>query len=114
MILVRQLLVSLLLLVFIGPSFAADRALLVGIDKYQYVSQLRGSKEDVRAMKRFIKKVWHYKNSQIKVLVDRQATKRAILRAFDNWLIKGTRRGDRVFFFYSGHGYYVWVRLVGN
>ena len=108
MILVRQLLVSLLLLVLIGPSFASDRALLVGIDKYQYVSELRGSKEDVRAMKRFIKRVLHYKNSQIKVLLDRQATKKAILRAFDNWLIKGTRPGDRAFFFYSGHGYYIW------
>ena len=108
MILVRQLLISLLLLVFIGPSFAADRALLIGIDEYQYVSPLRGSKEDVAAMKKFIKKVWGYKNYQIKVLVDRQATKKAILRAFDNWLIKGTKRGDRVLFYYSGHGYYVW------
>jgi hypothetical protein len=108
MILVRQLFISLLLLIFIGPSFAADRALLIGIDKYQYVSPLKGSKEDVKAMKSFIRKVWHYKNSQIKVLLDRQATKKAILSAFDNWLIRGTRRGDRAFFFYSGHGYYVW------
>ncbi len=108
MILVRQLLVSLLLLIFIGPSFATDRALLIGIDEYKYVSPLRGSKEDVRAMKRFIQKVWHYKKSQIKVLLDSKATKKAILRAFDNWLIKGTRAGDRAFFYYSGHGYYVW------
>ncbi len=108
MILVRQLLISLLLLVFIGPSFATDRALLIGIDDYKYVSPLRGSKEDVRAMKRFIQKVWGYKNYQIKVLVDRQATKKAILRAFNNWLIKGTKPGERAFFYYSGHGYYVW------
>ncbi len=85
-----------------------DRALLIGIDEYKYVSPLRGSKEDVINMQRFIQKVWGFKNSEIKVLVDSKATKNAILKAIENWLIKGTGAGDRVFFFYSGHGYYVW------
>jgi len=84
-----------------------SRALLVGIDEYEagYGAQSRGSKEDVRNMQRFIQKVWGYKNSEIKVLVDSKATKKAILRAFDNWLINGTRPGDRVFFYFGGHGH---------
>jgi len=85
-----------------------DRALLVGIDTYQYVSPLRSSKTDVEEMLQFIQKVWNYQPHQIRTLLDEQATRKNILNSIDNWLIKGTQPGDRVFFFYSGHGYYIW------
>jgi uncharacterized cysteine cluster protein YcgN (CxxCxxCC family) len=50
--LTQKLLTSLLLIIFLDPSFAEDRALLVGIDKYWYANLLRGSKEDVKEMQR--------------------------------------------------------------
>jgi len=84
-----------------------NRALLIGIDEYKYVPQLTSCKKDVTAMKRLIQKVWGFKNREIKVLVDSKATKKSILRAIDNWLIRATEPGDRVFFFYSGHGVHV-------
>ncbi len=91
----------------INTCNAENRALLVGIDKYQYINPLIGSKNDARAMAKFIKSEWGYKQSQIKILTDEQATAKGILRAFDNWLIRGSKRGDNVLFFYSGHGTYV-------
>ena len=103
----QKLWVGILLVVLLGPIYAQDRALLIGIDEYQHVSQLRGSKQDVEDMQQFIQSVWGYQSQQIRVLLDASATRRAILSAFDNWLIKGSRPGDRVLFYYSGHGYYV-------
>ncbi len=107
MTLTQKLFTGLLLVVFISPIFAKDRALLVGIDEYWYTSPLRGSKKDVKNMKQFIQDVWDYKPNEIRTLTDKKATRKGILDAFDNWLIKDSRPGDRVLFYYSGHGYYV-------
>ena len=103
----QKLFIALLFIIFVGPSFAENRALLVGIDDYWYVSPLRGSKQDVKEMRQFIKKIWGYKDHQIRILTDDKATRKGIIKAFDNWLIKGTQRGDKALFYYSGHGYYV-------
>ncbi|MCK5717012.1 MAG: caspase family protein [Thiomargarita sp.] len=102
-------LVSLFLLCcFINPVYAEDRALLVGIDNYWYTNSLKGSKQDVSDMKKFIQNVWGYKPCQIRTLTDDKATYQTILDTFDNWLIKGTNPSDRVLFYFSGHGYYIW------
>lgn len=91
----------------INTCNAENRALLVGIDKYQYINPLIGSKNDADAMAKFIQSEWGYKQSQVKILTDEKATAKGILRAFDNWLIRGSKSGDNVLFFYSGHGTYV-------
>ena len=106
MTLTHKLLTGLLLVFFLGPLHAEDRALLVGIDDYWYVGPLKGSKQDVADMRRFIQSVWGYKSHQIRTLLDANATRKGILNAFERWLIGGTRRGDRVLFYYSGHGFY--------
>jgi hypothetical protein len=86
----------------------SGRALLVGVNEYQVkgVSPTPGSIEDVMATKQLIQeKGWFDdKAGEIKTLVGPQATAANIEREFREFLIKGTRPGDRVFFLYSGHG----------
>lgn len=106
MTLTHKIFYGLLLVALIGPLYAEDRALLVGIDKYQYVSELRGSKQDVADMLQFVQTVWGYKPYQIRTLTDARATRQGILTAFERWLIGGTQSGDRVLFYFSGHGFY--------
>jgi hypothetical protein len=48
-----------------------------------------------------------YKNSQIHVLQDQDATKKNILQAIRTHLIKKTKAGDQVLFYFSGHGYHI-------
>ncbi|MEN8215343.1 MAG: caspase family protein [Pseudomonadota bacterium] len=96
-----------LLCFMISASYAENRALLVGIDDYWYINPLSGSKQDVEYMAQFIQSEWGYKPAQIRKLIDSQATRAGILRAFDGWLIKGSKPGDKVFFHYSGHGSYI-------
>jgi hypothetical protein len=95
---------------FIGiitACYAEDRALLVGIDNYQCINSLIGSKQDVKNMTQFIQSEWHYQPGQIRTLTDDAATRNGILKAFDDWLIRGSQAGDKVLFYYSGHGAFV-------
>ena len=82
-----------------------DRALLVGIDQYQNPSfNLKGSLNDVRNMRDLLIEVLRYQPEQIMTLTDAQATRAGILKAFDEWLIRDSAPGARVFFFMSSHG----------
>lgn len=100
----RLLLGAAGLLVQSAGSVAADHALLIGIDRYPKVPALVGSKNDVDNMRRFAQTTLGFRPEDTKILVDEQATRQGILAALDDWLVKGTRPGDRVLFYYSGHG----------
>lgn len=85
-----------------------NRALLVGIDRYQSsdLDLVGGSANDAALMQDLLIRHWGFRKDQIQVLLNGEATKARILGAMDDWLVGGTRPGDRVVFSYSGHGYY--------
>ncbi|WP_181708543.1 trypsin-like serine protease [Chthonobacter rhizosphaerae] len=84
---------------------AGDRALLIGIDDYMAPeAKLDGSAADVEAMRDFAVRTLGYKPEQIRTLVDRRASREAILAAVDDWLVRGTEPGARILFYFSGHG----------
>jgi secreted trypsin-like serine protease len=89
-----------------GPKIApGDRALLVGIDHYQDPKfNLKGSANDVRNIERLLTNTFEYQPEQIMSLLDAQATRANILKAFDEWLIRESTPGARVFFYVSSHG----------
>jgi caspase domain-containing protein/uncharacterized protein DUF4384 len=101
----KSALVALLVaLASASAGYAGDRALIVGVEKYRdpRVSDTPGCEADARAMERLIKSA--YKFSEVKLLINEEATASNIERWFRSWLIAGTQPGDRVFFFYAGHG----------
>ena len=90
-----------------APLPAADRALVIGIDAYQRdtrITPLQGTVNDARAMERFLREHAGYRPENIRLLLDAQATRAGILAAIEEWLIRGTRPGDRVLLHFSGHG----------
>jgi len=89
-------------------AHAKDRALLVGVSDYQdpSVPDLRGAPvNDVRAFSAFVRGSMGIAPSDVMILTDAAATKSAVLDAIDRWLIAGTNPGDRVVFYFSGHGF---------
>lgn len=84
----------------------AKRALLVGTDIYKNFPKkpTHGAEEDVRETKNLLMEKYGFQEKDIKVLRREEATADNIRNAFQNWLIQGTKPGDRVFFLYSGHG----------
>ena len=101
---------------FTSPCQAiTKRALLVGINTYKNlpsyspslqrnVENLEGAVNDVNNMKNILVGRFGFKDDDILVLRNEQATRSGILNAFDEWLIGGSKEGDIVFFHFSGHG----------
>jgi metacaspase-1 len=97
----------LLLATAAGPAVAADRALLVGINAYPNLpesAQLNHSRADAQKVERFLLESHGFAREHVKSVFDAAATREGILRSFREWLIEGTAPGDRVLFYYSGHG----------
>ncbi|MBP2489813.1 secreted trypsin-like serine protease [Rhizobium leguminosarum] len=86
-------------------SSPGDRALLIGIDDYEMrEAKLTGSATDVKAMQVFLAKTLAYRPEQIHTLTNRKATREAILAEIDDWLVRQSTPGSRVFLYFSGQG----------
>ena len=79
------------------------KALLVGINDYKGVSDLRGCVNDVLDMHFSLRSLFNFQACEIRVLTDSRATKDNILYRL-NWLVKGAKSGDFLVFHFSGHG----------
>jgi hypothetical protein len=90
-----------------GAARAEDRALVIGINAYPGLdeeSQLKGAVTDANNFAGMLVSTLGYRRDAVKVLTDAEATKGGILAAFQEWLVNGTKPGDRVVFYYAGHG----------
>ena len=99
---------SLLILLFCALFIQAeDRALIVGVDVYANpnLAHTDGATDDAKAMQKLLIEKFNFAPKSIKILLDNQATAANIVQNFQTWLINGTRPGDRVFFYYAGHGF---------
>ncbi|MGH6815706.1 MAG: caspase family protein [Hyphomicrobiaceae bacterium] len=101
--------VAALLLVASSPLRAEDRALIIGINAYPHFPdrQLTGSVNDARTMYKVATEIWKFTPSQVRLLLDDQATAANIRAGVSEWLVADTVPGDRVFFYFAGHGYFV-------
>ncbi len=103
---IRYAAVLLSLGLFSGAE-AADRALLIGIGAYASLPEkmfLEGPKNDVPLIEKLLKEKHGYAPESIRILRDQDASRAAILASIDEWLVNGTQPGDRVYFYFSGHG----------
>lgn len=86
------------------PTLAADRALLIGVGNYQNpIANLPGINLDIGIMKEVAESLG-FAASNIKVLMDKEATLSNVRSTMDSWLVNGVNPDDRVLIYYSGHG----------
>ncbi len=86
---------------------ANARALLVAINDYKYdddISDLRGTSNDMEAMRDVLIRRFGFDPAKILVLRDSQASKENILRIFRDHLTAKANADTPVVFAYSGHG----------
>ncbi|MHC1744815.1 MAG: caspase domain-containing protein [Syntrophobacteraceae bacterium] len=81
----------------------ARRAVLVGINDYRGISDLRGCINDVTNMRDILRNYLGFTNTEIRVVTDNRATKAGILSRL-KWLVSKSKAGDFLVFHYSGHG----------
>jgi len=80
-------------------------ALLVGVNDYPTeVSSLRGCLTDVQMQQELLVHRFGFSPSDLVVLTNAQATRQAIIEAFEAHLIQQALPGDIVVFYFAGHG----------
>ncbi|MEP1598068.1 MAG: caspase family protein [Hyphomonas sp.] len=88
---------------------ADDHAVIVGVNAYPFLEggNLKGARPDALAFQDFVKKTMGFRSDQITLLLDTQATSAAVMEAIETKLLHETSPGDRVVFYFAGHGYRV-------
>ena len=98
------LLAAALLTLFSFGALAEQRALLVGVGKYSVPGiDLPGIDLDLVRMRETLLRMG-FEDSQIRSLLDSQATSSNVVSEFKAWLRDGVESQDRVVFYFSGHG----------
>lgn len=78
-------------------------ALIIGINEYKNLPNLEYAVNDAKSIREVLIKNFNYKEENIKMLVDKQATHENIMNEFYN-LINETLVNDSVLIFFAGHG----------
>jgi predicted chitinase/peptidoglycan hydrolase-like protein with peptidoglycan-binding domain len=81
----------------------ANRALLVGINEYRD-APLRGCVNDVSDVRELLSAKCNFAASDIRVLLDSDATAANIRRHLQDWVVREAAPADRLLFHFSGHG----------
>ena len=87
------------------PRYEASRALVIGINKYQRVSPLKYAVNDAEAVARALVDQFAFPSDSVTVLIESDATKDRIMRAFLSFADDGCAPNDRIVFFFAGHGH---------
>jgi len=78
-------------------------ALIIGIDKYENVRSLDYAVKDAEDVQSMLVDKFHFKEDNIVLLKDEEATQASILQEFSN-ITKKANDNDRVLIFFAGHG----------
>ena len=80
------------------------KALVVGVDKYKNSAwNLEGCTLDAAVMSGMFQDHFGFPGDNIRLLMDDRATKAKIVEHLD-WLVRDSKPGDVLVFFYAGHG----------
>ncbi|MBX2883861.1 MAG: caspase family protein [Granulosicoccus sp.] len=101
---IRTLLTLTILILCSSNSFAANRALLIGVTEYEQKRfNLSGIEKDLVTMSQFAELLGYEKN-QIRTLTGTEVTRENVQNEFDQFLTDGVGPNDSVLIYYSGHG----------
>jgi uncharacterized caspase-like protein len=85
--------------------YTNSRALIIGINKYEKASPLSFAVSDAEEVRDVLVKELAFPQENITCLVDGEATKESILRAFMRFTETDIDLDERIFIFFAGHGH---------
>ncbi|MDP6570852.1 MAG: caspase family protein, partial [Candidatus Marinimicrobia bacterium] len=88
---------------FIKDIYSQSWALVIGINAYQNVEPLNYAVNDAVAVKDMLVEKYGFKETNIRLILDEEATKDNIIKGFSDILTQAKEK-DRVVVFYAGHG----------
>ncbi len=87
-------------------STGTNHALIIGIDKYRHHPDLKTAVNDARGVAELLEKNYFFQRKNILFLKDEEATRNRITLALDDLLADKVKKGDNIFIYYAGHGWY--------
>jgi metacaspase-1 len=82
---------------------AGDKAVLIGINDYENVRDLRGCHQDVEDIRELLIDVFGFEADSIRPILGSNAKKTHVQEAMQ-WMFDDVEEGDRLVFHFSGHG----------
>ncbi len=80
-------------------------AIIVGVSDYKHIQPLQYASKDAETFKRLLNTVGNVPDDHIRIYLDSNTSKAAITYTWSEWLSKRKiKKGDRIFFYLSGHG----------
>ncbi len=86
------------------PCYTGSRALIIGINEYQYASPLEYACNDASAVSSILIERFRFQESDVTGLQNGEATKNAILSAFSKFTDDNIDPDERIIVFFAGHG----------
>ncbi len=87
-------------------STGTNYALIIGINEYENHPNLKTAVNDADAVAKLLKEKYFFKKENIALLKDREATKDHIMQEFRDLVATKVKKGDNVFIYYAGHGWF--------
>ena len=87
------------------PKYNNSHALIIGVDKYSKVSPLGYACSDARAVAEYLVSHMEFPAGNVTLLLDSEATRDAIMRAYLGYGDGAIAADDRLLVFFAGHGY---------
>ncbi|MEM9808713.1 MAG: caspase family protein [Cyanobacteria bacterium P01_D01_bin.56] len=87
--------------------YTNSRALIIGIDKYKNASPLSFAVSDAKGVGNVLVSSLGFEAENVTYLLNEEADKTSILKAFMRFSKGDIQRDERLFFFYAGHGHTV-------
>lgn len=87
------------------PGYNCSHALIIGINKYSNVSPLGYAVNDAKEVSTFLQEQFDFPRDNVILLLDGDATRSAIHKAFLSFSGDATQEDDRLLVFFAGHGH---------
>lgn len=87
------------------PEYASSRALIVGINDYESAPPLGYARQDAEAFAEVLKSSFGFPTENIRILLDREASRSEILSSFLEYAEDDVTPDDRLVVFFAGHGH---------
>jgi len=87
------------------PGYDKSWALVIGINSYQKAPPLLYARHDAEAIKETLQKKFNFPEENITLLLDKSATRNAVLDSFLKLAQGNVGPNDRILVFFAGHGY---------
>lgn len=88
-----------------SPSYNRSHALIVGINDYHKAPPLGYAVNDAEAVAEVLQSKFEFASEDIYILLDKEATRAAIHKAFLNFSSDFTHVDDRLLIYFAGHGH---------